>query len=81
MILNNIKVLLEQYQQHMLRNQIHPGDKVSIVLKKDQRTGIQTIGIVKRILSPGTSHTRGIKVMLINGQVGRVQKIIQCNHI
>lgn len=61
---------------HHFRNNIKPGMIVDIVLKKDQQTGKLTRGIVKKILSPGKKHTRGIKVMLINGQVGRVQKII-----
>jgi uncharacterized repeat protein (TIGR03833 family) len=50
---------------------------VLIVLKKDQSTGKLTKGVVKDILSPGNKHTRGIKVRLTDGQVGRVQKIIK----
>lgn len=61
---------------HTLRNNITPGIVVDIVLKKDQPTGILTRGIVKRVLSPGGEHHRGIKVMLLDNQVGRVQKIL-----
>lgn len=57
-----------------LRNKIKPGDKVDIVLKKDQRTGNLTRGIVDRLLTSKPKHTRGIKVRLKDGQVGRVDK-------
>ncbi len=57
------------------RADIKPGMKVSIVLKKDQRTGTLTHGIVKDILTSSPVHTRGIKVRLESGEVGRVKKI------
>jgi uncharacterized repeat protein (TIGR03833 family) len=63
--------------EHFFRNNIKPGMTVDIVLKKDQPTGILTRGVVKKVLSPGNKHTRGIKVMLKDNQVGRVQKIIK----
>ena len=50
---------------------------VEIVLKKDQRTGILTEGVVKKILTNSTFHPHGIKVMLEDGQVGRVEAIIE----
>lgn len=53
------------------------GALVNIVLKKDQRSGELTEGIVKRILTSAPKHHRGIKVMLDDGQVGRVQEIIE----
>lgn len=52
------------------------GVKVKIVLKKDQPTGKLTEGVVARILTNSSYHPHGIKVMLDDGQVGRVQKII-----
>ena len=52
---------------------IKPGQKVSIVLKKDQRTGNLTEGIVKNLLTKSPSHPHGIKVRLENGLVGRVK--------
>ncbi len=58
------------------RKNIHPGTEVEIVLKKDQRTGRLTRGIVKDLLTKSPHHSRGIKVRLIDGQVGRVQNII-----
>ena len=57
------------------RKDIQSGLLVSIVLKQDQRTGKLTRGIVKDILTKSSSHPHGIKVRLMSGQVGRVQKI------
>ncbi len=51
------------------------GQFVAIVLKKDQRSGTLTEGIIKRILTKAPKHTHGIKVMLDSGEVGRVKKI------
>lgn len=58
-----------------IRQNIRSGITVSIVLKQDQRTGKLTRGIVKDILTNSASHPHGIKVRLVDGQVGRVQKI------
>jgi uncharacterized repeat protein (TIGR03833 family) len=55
------------------RSEIRPGRAVSIVLKKDQRNGRLTEGIVKDILTSAPFHSRGIKVRLEDGQVGRVK--------
>ena len=60
-----------------IRADIKPGMLVSIVLKKDQRSGALTEGIVKDILTSATRHHRGIKVRLEDGQIGRVQEIIE----
>lgn len=57
------------------RADIKPGQNVSIVLKKDQRTGKLTDGIVKDLLTKTSSHPHGIKVRLKNGLVGRVKTI------
>lgn len=57
------------------RKDIYPGLAVSIVLKKDQRSGKQTLGIVKDILTSSAYHSRGIKVRLEDGQIGRVVAI------
>ncbi|MDA2180619.1 YwbE family protein [Bacillus cereus] len=59
------------------RSNIAPGLEVDIVLKQDQRTGKLTRGIVKDILTNSPSHPYGIKVRLQDGQVGRVQNIVQ----
>ena len=58
------------------RKDIKPGLKVAIVLKKDQRTGTLTHGIVANILTKSPNHPHGIKVRLEDGQVGRVKEIL-----
>ncbi len=60
-----------------IRSNIKPGMLVLIVLKKDQRTGTLTEGIVKDLLTSAPKHHRGIKVRLQDGQIGRVQKILE----
>ena len=62
--------------KHIFRENIKIGQTVSIILKKDQRTGKRTEGRVEKILTSAARHTRGIKVRLENGQVGRVQDIL-----
>jgi uncharacterized repeat protein (TIGR03833 family) len=61
---------------HRERKNVRPGTKVAIVLKQDQRTGRETIGVVKDLLTNSATHPHGIKVRLVDGQVGRVQKIL-----
>ncbi|MCP4686898.1 MAG: YwbE family protein [Desulfobacterales bacterium] len=58
------------------RKDIKAGIEVDIVLKKDQRTGKLTRGVVRDILTKSASHPHGIKVRLADGQVGRVKKIL-----
>jgi uncharacterized repeat protein (TIGR03833 family) len=58
------------------RKDIRTGERVEIVLKQDQRTGKRTAGIVKDILTSAAFHSRGIKVRLDSGQIGRVQEIL-----
>ena len=60
----------------MYRDNIEPGFSVSIIQKKDQRTGKRTEGVVKDILTKSPKHTHGIKVRLMSGEVGRVQDIV-----
>ncbi len=57
------------------RKNITPGKTVKIVLKKDQRTGKLTEGIVQDILTKSPRHPHGIKVRLKDGQIGRVKEI------
>lgn len=59
------------------RSDIYPGLEVDIILKKDQRSGKRTRGIVKDLLTSSAYHSRGIKVRLEDGQVGRVAQIIE----
>ena len=59
------------------RVDIKSGLKVLIVIKKDQRTGKLTEGIVKDILTKSPTHPHGVKVRLEGGEIGRVKKIIE----
>ena len=61
------------------RGDIRPGTEVDIVLKKDQRSGKLTRGVVKDILTKSANHPHGIKVRLSDGQVGRVKAIFANN--
>ena len=58
-----------------IRSDIRAGLRVSIVLKKNQKTGKLSEGIVKNILTNSPSHPHGIKVRLESGVVGRVKEI------
>ena len=58
------------------RFDVKQGAKVNIVLKQDQRSGKLTQGVVKKLLTNSSTHPHGIKVMLISGEVGRVQEIL-----
>ena len=59
-----------------IRNNLKPGMQVNIVLKKDQRSGTLTKGVIKNLLTKSPTHTHGIKVRLEDGQVGRVKEIL-----
>jgi len=49
---------------------------VRIVEKQNQPAGLQTEGVVARILTKSPKHPHGIKVMLEDGRVGRVQEVM-----
>ncbi|WP_231425409.1 YwbE family protein [Pedobacter sp. Leaf250] len=59
------------------RKDIYPGLEVGIILKKDQRSGNITYGVVQNLLTSSAFHSRGIKVRLVDGQVGRVAEIVE----
>lgn len=59
------------------RSDVYPGLEVGIILKKDQRNGNLTYGIVKNLLTSSSFHSRGIKVRLEDGQIGRVAEIVE----
>lgn len=63
-------------RDHREREDISIGLGVKVVLKKDQRTGKLTSGKVKKLLTNSKYHPRGIKVMLENDLVGRVQEFL-----
>jgi uncharacterized repeat protein (TIGR03833 family) len=63
------------------RTDIKPGLRVHITQKQDQRSGRLTSGIVQDILTKSAFHSRGIKVRLATGEVGRVQEIVETNRM
>jgi uncharacterized repeat protein (TIGR03833 family) len=62
-----------------VRGNITKGAEVLVVLKRDQRTGKLTRGVVKDILTRSENHPHGIKVRLTDGKIGRVQEIVTHN--
>jgi uncharacterized repeat protein (TIGR03833 family) len=67
-----LQPIKNEYMDGQYRKDVYPGLEVAIILKKDQRTGKLTYGIVKDLLTSAAYHSRGIKVRLTDGQVGRV---------
>ena len=61
---------------HTQRKNILPGMAVKVVQKPHQRSGQLTEGVVKDLLTSSPVHSRGIKVRLTSGIVGRVHEII-----
>ena len=59
-----------------IRRNVTVGAEVLIVLKRDQRTGKLTRGVVRDILTRSANHPHGIKVRLRDGKVGRVQEVV-----
>ena len=59
------------------RSDIYPSLEVEIILKTDQRSGKRTRGILKDFLTSSAFHSRGIKVRLEDGQVGRVIEVVE----
>ena len=58
------------------RADIKPGIEVMVELSEDKRTGRLTGGRVKEILTSSPNHPHGIKVILENGQIGRIKQIV-----
>lgn len=61
---------------HTHRKNIKIGSTVLVIEKKNYKNGKLTKGKVKKILTNKRNHPRGIKVMLDDGTVGRVQDIL-----
>jgi len=59
------------------RSEIKPGMRVQIVEKQNQVSGRLSEGIVARLLTSSLTHPHGIKVMLVDGKVGRVQAVLR----
>lgn len=68
--------VLVKNDDHCYRERIALHAEVNIVSKRNQKTGIYTRGTVRCILTSKPYHSRGIKVMLNDRTVGRVQEII-----
>ena len=60
-------------------NQISRGVEVSVILKEDQPTGRQVQGIVEDVLTQH-DHPRGVKVLLMDGRIGRVQEVLNSGY-
>lgn len=58
------------------RSEIWPGLAVWIIEKANYGTDNYKQGIVQDILTSKEDHTRGIKVRLTDGSVGRVQWVV-----
>lgn len=69
---NVVHLLIMKELSGKNRNNIEIGDWVAIVQKHHQKSGEETEGEVKRILTKSSTHPHGIKVMLSTGEVGRV---------
>ncbi|MFN5372090.1 MAG: YwbE family protein [Bacteroidia bacterium] len=61
------------------RDKLRLGLCVDVITKRDQRTGKLTRGTIRWILTSKDYHSRGIKVMLSDRTVGRVQAIVETN--
>jgi uncharacterized repeat protein (TIGR03833 family) len=59
------------------RENLKLGMCVDIVTKRNQKTGVLTRGVIRWILTSKPYHSRGIKVMLTDRSVGRVQQIVE----
>ena len=68
---------IERKMDGTKRKDIQIGSEVEVVQKHHQRTGELTRGFVKKILTKSPEHPHGIKVMLEDGIVGRVKKILE----
>src|SRR5947199_9724603 len=60
-------------------SQISRGAEVSVILKEDQPTGRKVQGIVEDVLTQH-DHPRGVKVLLMDGRVGRVQEVLSSGY-
>jgi uncharacterized repeat protein (TIGR03833 family) len=58
------------------RADVKPGIHVMVELAEHKRTGRLTGGKVKEILTSSPHHPHGIKVLLENGLVGRIKRIV-----
>ena len=69
------RISKEEYETKRSLKKPKVGDKVKIIIKPYSK-GITVTGIVKRVLTKKKVHTRGHKVELKDGTVGRTVKIL-----
>lgn len=61
-----------------IRDRVYPGLTVKVAVKRNGHYSPNLYeGIVDRVLTKTSEHYRGIKVVLRDGTVGRVQEIIE----
>ena len=73
-----LKVIISNpFMDGTIRKNIEVGMLVRVVLKRDQRSGELTEGVVEKILTKSPNHPHGIKVRLDDGHIGRVKEIIE----
>ena len=54
------------------------GQRVAVLQKRDYTSGVRTIGVVADVLTRAAQHSRGFKVRLHSGEVGRCVEILSC---
>lgn len=74
---NQLAEAMQVIPDPTVRDHIRPGLHVLIYLKENQALQQPTEGFVRTILTKSFVHSRGIKVRLTDGQIGRVQKILE----
>lgn len=65
-----------QGREGTVRSELRPGLRVAVIQKQHQRSGELTEGVIRDLLTKSPRHTRGIKVRLESGVVGRVARIL-----
>lgn len=71
------RISCEEYDKQGRSQKIpKKGDKVTIIIKPYSNYNCST-GIVKNVLTRKKRHTRGHKVCLQNGKIGRVLKVLE----
>ena len=68
---NKKRISQEEYEKR--RPEV--GDKVEIIIKPYQKK-ITKIGVVKDVLTKKQFHSRGHKVRLVDGTIGRIIRVL-----
>jgi len=70
------RISLHTDSRYQYRSRVPIGSNVYVIQKDDQRNAKETRGVVSRHLTNNEYHPRGIKVMLVDGTVGRVSRLV-----